>query len=85
MANWVSDYANLCASGVACAVAEKAEENVQDSKKALLQLYDALPITKAFREVDEKDFYELTDKVYGYFIYFLGGNYIDSAVFRLPA
>lgn len=64
-------YANLCGSGVACAIAEKAEDNVTDRKKELLQLYDALPISKAFQEVDKKDFYELKDKVSGYFIYFL--------------
>ena len=46
-----------------CALAEKAQDNVSDRKKDLLQLYDALPISDAFADVDENEFYELYDKV----------------------
>jgi hypothetical protein len=53
----------LCTAALSCILAEKAKSNVKDRKEAMLKLYDSLPTHAEFAEVDEDDFYELSDKV----------------------
>jgi hypothetical protein len=61
----------LCTAALSCILAEKAKSNVKDRKEAMLKLYDSLPTHAEFAEVDEDDFYELSDKVSSIFIFIL--------------
>jgi hypothetical protein len=53
----------LCGAAAVCIVAERKKVGVLDAKKEMLDLYDALPISEEFEDVDEGDFYELFDTV----------------------
>jgi hypothetical protein len=61
----------LCTAALSCILAEKAKSNVKDRKEAMLKLYDSLLTYAEFAEVDEDDFYELSDKVSLIFIMLL--------------
>ena len=50
-------------AALSCILAGKAKSNVKDRKEAMLKLYDSLLTHAEFAEVNEDDFYELSDKV----------------------
>ena len=72
----------MCSARVVCALAKKAQDNVSDRKKDLLQLYDALLISDTFANINENKFYELYNKVSTwFFIEFLIEEFFELRVF----
>jgi hypothetical protein len=55
-------YVNLALAAKKCLDAIKIKTGVQDARKTLLNLYDELPIHEDFKDVDETDFFELSER-----------------------